>query len=71
MQRQTGAGTAGKQESGERGYSEKPAQYSDAVTWLGSTSNKSTTLEQSPTQIKLFQDFREHFEAFYRGEPFR
>ena len=70
MQRQTGAGAAGKRESSERGNAERMAQRPDAITWLGSVSDTST-LEQSPEQVKLFQDFRAHFEAFYRGEPFR
>ena len=71
MQRQTGAGAAGKQDSGERGDAEKMLQHSDAMNWPASMSSTSTALEQSPEQVKLFQDFREHFEAFYRGEPFR
>lgn len=71
MQRQTGAGAAGKRESSERGNAEKIVQHSEALGWPGSASSKSTALEQSPEQVKLFHDFREHFEAFYQGEPLR
>lgn len=57
---------AKKRESSERGHSENVAP-SEAITWIGSSSNKSIGLEQSPEQVKLYQEFRDHFEAFYRG----
>ena len=68
MQLQMGAGA--KHDGSERGNAGTMAHHSDGNAWLGSNSHISTAYEQNPEHTKQFQDFREQFESFYRGEPY-
>ena len=68
MQVQMGA--SAKHDSSERGNANTMVHHSDGNAWLGSKSNVSTAYEQSPEHSKQFEDFREQFESYYRGEPY-